>query len=80
MCSSGEHSAIHIKNADTGWVTHLHVLLVYMWKPNPSGPLSMVTSLRPFKMVAPPLSPLVDMSDHRRLSFDFEGRYSRMFQ
>ena len=24
-------------------------------------------------MVAPPLSPLVDMSDHRTLSFDFEG-------
>ena len=55
-----------------GWLT-FNVLLVYMWKPNPSGPLSMVTSLRPFKMVAPPLSPLVDMSDHRTLSFDFEG-------
>ena len=32
------------------------VLFVYMWKPNPSGPLSIVTSRRPFKTVAPPPS------------------------
>ena len=72
-------TAIYKMQRQVGCLT-FNVLLVYMWKPNPSGPLSIVTSLRPFKIVAPPLSPLDDMSDHRTLSLDFEvapAEYSR---